>query len=94
MSCTYLHISFGRVQHQHSCQFSKHISVLSNIKSILWQPNPIQSNPIPGWGYTVKGLHLLLGIPEVADVIVERKLTGIEKSLGLLPENINGSEGA
>ena len=32
--------------------------------------------------------------PQVADVIVERKLTGIVKSLGLLLENINGCQGA
>ena len=32
--------------------------------------------------------------PYVADVIVERKSTGIEKSLGLLPENINGCQDA
>ena len=38
--------------------------------------------------------HSGTGVPDqVADVIVERKSNGIKKSLGLFPENINGSEG-
>ena len=36
-------------------------TVYTNFLQFLWQPNPtsnpIQSNPIPGWGYMVTGLR-------------------------------------